>query len=101
MRFMIGIFIVPKLLKIMNTHLPPARDAASMVHTSGFSLDEQLLEIYWAKKELDEFLPRIATYANPHEISNIALSQLAMIEKRVIWLLEAEAKGMLRDVNLK
>lgn len=77
----------------MNTKLPHDRANGfekSTMNESSF--DEQLLEIYWAKKELEEFLPRIATYAHPHEVANIALSQLAMIEKRVIWLLEVEAK---------
>lgn len=80
----------------MKTNLPAANRAASMVANDQNSFDEQLLEIYWAKKELDEFLPRIATYADASEVANIALSQLSMIEKRVIWILEAESKGLMR-----
>lgn len=79
----------------MKTNLPQANHAVGMTATD-LSFDEQLLEIYWAKKELDEFLPRIATYAHPQEVANIALSQLSMIEKRVIWILEAEAKGLIK-----
>lgn len=79
----------------MNTNLPKANAFANAHSASEFSLTDQLLEIYWAKKELEEFLPKIATYANAREVTNIAISQLAMMEKRIIWLLEAESKGLL------
>ena len=59
---------------------------------ANLSLDEQLLEIYWAKKELEEFLPRIATYATPAEVAAITLSQLSVIENRIVWLLQDIAK---------
>lgn len=82
----------------MNTNLPHDRGnnlSGMPINESNF--DEQLLEIYWAKKELEEFLPRIANYAHAQEVANIALSQLSMIEKRVIWILEAESKGLLKQ----
>lgn len=88
------IFVYPKLFA-MKTNLPNPNNSAGIQFTSEFSLDDQLLEIYWAKKELEEFLPKIATYAQPNEVANIALSQLTIIEKRVIWLLEAESRGIL------
>jgi len=56
------------------------------------SLDEKLLNIYWYKKELDEFLPQIATYATPNEIASITLSQLSIIEKQLIAILTEIAK---------
>lgn len=83
----------------MNTNLPNISHSAGINLTSEFSLDAQLLEIYWAKKELEEFLPKIATYAQAGEVANIALSQLTMIEKRIIWLLEAESRGVLLRHN--
>lgn len=49
--------------------------------------EEQLLNIYWCKKELDDFLPQIATYATPKELTAITLSQLAIIEKQILQLL--------------
>ncbi|MFT3794170.1 hypothetical protein [Flavobacterium sp.] len=44
------------------------------------------------KKELDEFLPQIATYATPKELTAITLSQLAIIEKQILHLLHNIAK---------
>ncbi|WP_309640904.1 hypothetical protein [Flavobacterium sp.] len=87
----------------MNTNLPQARDKNVLGSPIGseYSLDEQLLEIYWAKKELEEFLPKIATYAHAHEVANIALSQLSMIEKRIIWILESESKGLIKHSGNK
>jgi len=55
------------------------------------TFDGQLLAIYWEKKDLDAFLPQIASYATPKELLNITLSQLSKMEKRIIWLLEAMA----------
>jgi len=52
------------------------------------AFDEQLLDVYWAKKELEEFLPKIATYATPKEVVAITLSQLSMMESRIITLLK-------------
>ena len=80
----------------MNTNLPNAAPDYGRPASAEHSFEEQLLEIYWAKKELEEFLPRIASYAHPQEVANIALSQLSMIEKRVIWILEAESKGLIQ-----
>lgn len=80
----------------MNTNLPHGLgNNLSGIPVTESTFDEQLLEIYWAKKELEEFLPRIANYAHAHEVANIALSQLSMIEKRVIWILEAQSKGLI------
>ena len=56
------------------------------------TLDEKLLNIYWYKKELDEFLPQIATYATPTEIASITLSQLSIIEKQILAILRELAK---------
>ena len=64
----------------------------NMISGANLSLDDQLLEIYWAKKELEEFLPRIATYATPAEVAAITLSQLSVIENRIVWLLQDIAK---------
>jgi hypothetical protein len=55
-------------------------------------LDEKLLNIYWYKKELEEFLPQIATYATPQEIASITISQLGIIEKQLIAILSEVSK---------
>ena len=54
--------------------------------------EEKLLNIYWCKKELEEFLPQIATYATPKELTAITLSQLAIMEKQIVQLLHVMAK---------
>ena len=54
--------------------------------------EEKLLNIYWCKKELEEFLPQIATYATPKELTAITLSQLAIMEKQIVQLLQVMAK---------
>jgi len=51
------------------------------------TLDEKILNIYWYKKELEEFLPQIATYATPQEIANITLSQLSIMERQLVSIL--------------
>lgn len=48
------------------------------------AIEEKILNIYWLKKELEDFLPQIASYATPQEIAAIALSQLAIIEKLLV-----------------
>ena len=53
--------------------------------------EEQLLNIYWCKKELEEFLPQIATYATTKELTAITLSQLAIIEKQILQILKGIA----------
>ena len=53
--------------------------------------EEQLLNIYWCKKELDEFLPQIASYASPKELTAITLSQLAIMEKQILQMLKGIA----------
>lgn len=63
------------------------RNVFQFVMPNEASLDDKLLNIYWYKKELEEFLPQIATYASPQEISTIALSQLAILEKQLIAIL--------------
>lgn len=71
----------------MNTS--PLSDASSHAEKSQPSgIYERLQEIYWAKKELEEFLPNIAKYARPEDIVAIALAQLAAIEKQVIGVLQ-------------
>jgi len=52
------------------------------------SFDDQLLNIYWAKKELEEFLPKIGTYASAKEVVGITLAQLSMMEKQIVALLQ-------------
>ena len=47
----------------------------------------QLLNIYWRKKEMDEFLPQIAIKATSVEIAAVALSQLAVMEKQLLEVL--------------
>lgn len=54
--------------------------------------ENQLLNIYWCKKELDDFLPQIATYASPKELTAITLSQLSIIEKQIVKILHNMAK---------
>lgn len=54
--------------------------------------EKQLLNIYWCKKELDDFLPQIATYASPKELTAITLSQLSIMEKQIIKILHTMAK---------
>lgn len=61
--------------------------AFQFVMPSDASIDEKMLNIYWYKKELEEFLPQIATYATPAEIASITISQLAIIEKQLIAIL--------------
>jgi hypothetical protein len=51
------------------------------------TLDDKILNIYWYKKELEDFLPQIATYATPQEIANITLSQLSIMERQLIAIL--------------
>jgi len=52
------------------------------------SFDDELLNIYWAKKELEEFLPKIGTYASAKEVVSITLAQLSMMEKQIVALLQ-------------
>lgn len=54
--------------------------------------EEQLLNIYWCKKELDEFLPQIASYASPKELTAITLSQLSIMEKQILQILKGIAR---------
>jgi hypothetical protein len=67
-------------------------DAFQFVMPDDAPLDQKLLNIYWYKKELDEFLPQIATYATPNEIASITLSQLSIIEKQLVSILQEIAK---------
>jgi len=50
--------------------------------------EERLLNIYWEKKNLEEFLPQIATYSSPKELIAITISQLSVIEKQIVSLLK-------------
>lgn len=60
----------------------------SALEKSKSSLFDKLLDIYWAKKELDGYLPNIAKYAKPEEVSVIALTQLRAVEKQVLKLMQ-------------
>lgn len=57
------------------------------------SLDDQLINIYWAKKELEEFLPKIGTYATSKEVVAITLAQLTMMEKQIVSILHKMSKN--------
>lgn len=75
-----------------------AFDGAKYMASNNFSdetaaIDDQLLNIYWAKKELEEFLPKIGTYANAKEVVAITLAQLSMMEKQIVQLLQRIAKN--------
>ncbi|HOZ74077.1 MAG TPA: hypothetical protein PLS51_09545 [Flavobacterium sp.] len=50
--------------------------------------EERLLNIYWEKKNLEEFLPQIATYSSTQELVAITIAQLSVIEKQLISLLQ-------------
>lgn len=52
------------------------------------AFQERLLNIYWEKKNLEEFLPQIATYSSQQELIAITLSQLSIIERQVVLLLK-------------
>ncbi len=71
--------------KLVTPEMPGG--AFQFVMPEDASVDEKLLNIYWYKKELEEFLPQIATYATPQEIASITISQLAIIEKQLIAIL--------------
>jgi hypothetical protein len=70
----------------------PRGDIFKFVMPHEASLDAKILNIYWYKKELDEFLPQIATYATPQEIAGITVSQLAIIEKQLVSILHELSK---------
>lgn len=73
-----------------NNRFTTAKPTTPFNHfeSSKNAIDDQLLDVYWAKKELEEFLPKIATYATPKEIVAITLSQLSMMENHIITLLK-------------
>jgi hypothetical protein len=50
--------------------------------------EERLLNIYWEKKNLEEFLPQIATYSSPKELVAITIAQLSVIDKQLVALLK-------------
>lgn len=50
-------------------------------------LHQRLIEVYWNKKNLEEFLPQIATYSSPKEMLSITLSQLSIMENQLVWLM--------------
>ena len=75
-----------------------AFDSTKFMALNNFSnetpaIDDQILNIYWAKKELEEFLPKIGTYANAREVVAITLAQLSMMEKQIIQLLQRIAQN--------
>ncbi len=51
-------------------------------------VEQKLLDIYWHKKELEEFLPQISGYATPKELTAITLSQLSIMEKHIVQILQ-------------
>ena len=50
--------------------------------------EERLLNIYWEKKNLEEFLPQIATYSTQQELVAVTISQLSVIDKQLVALLK-------------
>ena len=68
----------------MKTIITALKSAALPVD----NFQERLLQIYWEKKNLESFLPQIATYSSTKELTAITLAQLSMIEKELIWLLK-------------
>jgi len=71
-----------------------AKSAASVNFEDDISsFDDQLLNIYWAKKELEEFLPKIGSYATSKEVVAITLAQLAMMEKQIVSILHKLSKN--------
>ena len=57
------------------------------------SIHERLIEIYWDKKNIEEFLPKIATYSSQKELVAITLAQLSIIEKQLIRLMREIAES--------
>lgn len=68
----------------MFTHPFELEDDYSVELPTISNLEQHLMAIYWCKKQLDEFLPSISTYATPKEISAIALSQASLMEKHLV-----------------
>ncbi|HMI06390.1 MAG TPA: hypothetical protein VK528_02500 [Flavobacterium sp.] len=77
-------------MKNSNNALPDDINRIGMPALS--PIEERILNIYWLKKELEEFLPQIASYAMPQEIAAIALSQLAIMEKLLVLSLYEQYK---------
>lgn len=72
----------------------PIASSDQPAHLPNLALIEQkLLDIYWHKKELDDFMPQLALNATPKELAAITLSQLAIIEKDVVQLLKHLAQS--------
>lgn len=71
-----------------NPHSPISDDLSRIGLPSLSVMEEKLLNIYWFKKELEEFLPQIATYATPKELTAITISQLAIMEKLLVQALQ-------------
>lgn len=77
-------------MKNQNNHVPNNLSPIGLPPLS--VTEEKLLNIYWFKKELDEFLPQIATYATPKELTAITISQLAIMEKLLVQVLQDLSK---------
>lgn len=71
---------------------PAAVDANSFDMPQLSTLEHELISLYWHKKDLDEFLPQIAVYASPKELTAITLSQLAILEKEIVGILQRMCK---------
>lgn len=57
------------------------------------SIDDQLLDLYWAKKELEDFLPGLSKHKSSGEICAITLAQLQNMEKTIVQLLQSLAQS--------
>ena len=77
---------MPQILSFMERPFEPSGKFL-FVMPDDAALDDKILNIYWYKKELEEFLPQIATYASPQEIATITLSQLAIMERQLLAIL--------------
>ncbi len=76
----------------MKERIPTETDANRIGMPILTVIEEQLFQIYWCKKELEGYLPNIATYATPKELTAITLSQLAIMESHLINLLKNISK---------
>ncbi len=76
----------------MKENIPTKIDTNQLGMPKLSGIEEQLFNIYWCKKELESYLPNIANYATPKEVTAITLSQLAIMESHLISLLKNISK---------
>lgn len=74
-------------------------DFTRVGHVNLSEAEEQLLNIYWCKKELEGYLPNIAKYATPKEVAAITISQLAIMEKHLLALLQQISNDQNRNFS--